>query len=84
MTGFAGLAVGHPALIPQEFPLLPVVEGSRLFPQSLGGASGYVVVLAMADVLPVAGPKLPVPAVTPVPGREEALNGPLLMVALAV
>lgn len=84
MVGFAGLSANHPVLIPHEFPLLPVAEGCRLLPQLLGAAFGYVVGFAIADVLAPELPNVACPDVTPVPGSEDAANGPLLIVALAV
>ncbi len=80
MVGSAGFDPNQPALMPQEFPLLPVVDGWRLLPHN---ALGYVVVFAIADVLAPELPNVACPAVTPVPGRDEALKGPLFVDVLA-
>lgn len=53
-------------------------------PQLFGAVFGYVVGLVMADVLVPELPNDACPAVTPVPGNDDAANGPLLIAVLAV
>jgi hypothetical protein len=53
VAGFTGLLESHPPFMPQEFPVLPVADGAD-------HPAGKVVVLTMADELPVAEPYVPV------------------------
>ena len=76
VVGEAGLLDNQPPLMPHEFPLLPVASG-LLQPE------GAVVVFTMADELSVTEPYVP-DAVETSDAVDDALNGPLLVEALAV